>query len=854
MIRAISILQAIARHGPTLEKTANGRAFGDGFYTTTNFDHAVGYAKGTGSVCVCKVLPGRAQQHGDKSTTLATLSKQRPPMHSVAPAGLPWHVLMHPDAVRVECIVDLSEGQDSEQAERREKMQEAMRAWQAAEHVRVLELEKHDSRGAMADYVISSYLELATSVGPDAPDGALVRARALFKREQQQFEQGLPMFARKRQFLDLVTAHQAMILKGGTGVGKTVTVPQWVYDHVFFATGRPDARVAVLVPRKSIAHNLATYIADVRGCAVGTHVGVGTGDMCLMSDDSNIVFMTYGWFLAVSAGGGDHFEGWDAVLLDEAHERNPDADRLLTLMGQAAAARPSFKAIVMSATIDVDQFSANLEALVPGTCPVLEVPGVTFPVEVVHCQSWDSQEEGAEHVLARQIMQIFNHEQGNLLVFLATVNQVEDLVSVTKGLLAHDKRAVIKGMYAALPASEQDEIVRFSDGERYPQYSGKRLICFSTNVAEAGVTIAGISAVVDTGRQISVVYNQITRTSSAAQTWISKASHLQRRGRAGRTARGRCYAMFTEREYEKMPQYSVPAIETSDLSPFYLSMISAGHAPSDFPLLTLPSDERTDAAFATLHTLGAATADRTVTELGQTMAKLPVPPTLARCIVAAVELGVSDELCVIAAMVSQRGSVFGRRGTAKEHFRVASGDHETLLHVYEEWSRHSKRGLHWQRGWCKREGLGHEVLEGAGAMIVKIHRAMHNCELPVVRSSSGAAARAESIGKALCAGLGAQLAVAQGTCVGGGFTLVQDYASAPQNARVHPASVMPRSEEGVRLVVFQGKQTDRNGGLLLTCVTSVDASWATAVVGQSNLPPSPHPLRLILCCILATLL
>ena len=126
-------------------------------------------------------------------------------------------------------------------------------------------------------------------------------------------------------------------------------------------------------------------------------------------------------------------------------------------------------------------------------------------------------------------------------------------------------------------------------------------------------------------------------------------------------------------------------------------------------------------------------------------------------------------------------------------------------------------------------------------MIVKIHRAMHNCELPVVRSSSGAAARAESIGKALCAGLGAQLAVAQGTCVGGGFTLVQDYASAPQNARVHPASVMPRSEEGVRLVVFQGKQTDRNGGLLLTCVTSVDASWATAVVGQSNLPPSPHP-------------
>ena len=59
----------------------------------------------------------------------------------------------------------------------------------------------------------------------------------MFERETEQFQHGLPMYARKEEFLDLFENNQAIVLKGGTGIGKTVTVPQWVLDKGFYEKG-----------------------------------------------------------------------------------------------------------------------------------------------------------------------------------------------------------------------------------------------------------------------------------------------------------------------------------------------------------------------------------------------------------------------------------------------------------------------------------------------------------------------------------------------------------------------------------------------------------------------------------------
>jgi O-acetyl-ADP-ribose deacetylase (regulator of RNase III) len=96
---------SIARTGPDLSRAGKniGKVYGAGFYTDTDPRYPEGVA-GSGSVLVCTVAPGKSCSKGDSSTTAATLSAQG--FDSVAPNG--WHVLFHPDAVRVDYIVDYS--------------------------------------------------------------------------------------------------------------------------------------------------------------------------------------------------------------------------------------------------------------------------------------------------------------------------------------------------------------------------------------------------------------------------------------------------------------------------------------------------------------------------------------------------------------------------------------------------------------------------------------------------------------------------------------------------------------------------------------------------------------------------
>ncbi len=106
---------SIARTGPDLSRAGKniGKVFGAGFYTDTDPTYPEGVA-GNGSVLVCTVAPGKSCPKSDSSTTAATLSAKG--FDSVAPNG--WHVLFHPDAVRVDYIVDFS-FQGDEAAEKR---------------------------------------------------------------------------------------------------------------------------------------------------------------------------------------------------------------------------------------------------------------------------------------------------------------------------------------------------------------------------------------------------------------------------------------------------------------------------------------------------------------------------------------------------------------------------------------------------------------------------------------------------------------------------------------------------------------------------------------------------------------
>lgn len=57
---------------------------------------------------------------------------------------------------------------------------------------------------------------------------------------------------------------------------------------------------------------------------------------------------------------------------------------------------------------------------------------------------------------------------------------------------------------------------------------------------------------------------------------VSKANAMQRAGRAGREAPGKCYQLFPKNAYEDLEQYNVPQILRSELSGPILQLKAIG--------------------------------------------------------------------------------------------------------------------------------------------------------------------------------------------------------------------------------------------------------------------------------------
>jgi len=66
------------------------------------------------------------------------------------------------------------------------------------------------------------------------------------------------------------------------------------------------------------------------------------------------------------------------IIVDEVHERSEESDFLLMILRDTLKQRPDMRVVLMSATVNAELFSNYFKG-----CPVLEIPGRTFPVEQI---------------------------------------------------------------------------------------------------------------------------------------------------------------------------------------------------------------------------------------------------------------------------------------------------------------------------------------------------------------------------------------------------------------------------------------------------------------------------------------
>lgn len=427
----------------------------------------------------------------------------------------------------------------------------------------------------------------------------------------------LPFAAGRVALLDALRARGTAVVQAPPGTGKTTLAPQYVLEHV---TGR----VVVTQPRRVAARASAARIAELRGGVPGDEVGYTVRGDRAVSDDTRIEMVTPGVLLRRLLADPD-LPGVGAVVLDEVHERHLESDLVFGMLAQLRELREDLCVVAMSATLDGARFARLLDT---PSAPVVDVPSPVHPLDIRYAaasRSMTNRDRRSRTAVTDIVLDTVRRAldettDGDVLVFVPTIR---DTGSVADALASDGVTAA--ALHGRLSTAEQARIV-----SAHATGAHRRRVVVATDVAESSLTVPGVRVVVDSCLT-RVARRDTTRDMSVLVTeTASRASCIQRAGRAGREGPGTVYRCITDGEFAKSPEFAPPAVLTSDLTSALLDVACWG-SPRGADL-ALPDPFPTAAADAAQHALqaiGALDGHGRATDEGRRLATVPTDPRLA---------------------------------------------------------------------------------------------------------------------------------------------------------------------------------------------------------------------------------
>lgn len=440
------------------------------------------------------------------------------------------------------------------------------------------------------------------------------------------------------------------------------------------------------------ARAAARRMASMLGEAVGQTVGYRTRYESCMSSRTRVQVITDG-ILARQLQADATLPKTSAVLFDEFHERGLGNDLALTLCLHSQHTRrqaglPDLRMVAMSATLS-ERVAQRLADLFDG-CEVLRSQGREFEVELRHSaksrrllrasKGFEKKAELAKVVAeaACEALQWTGDDEstpGDVLCFLPGEPEIRQCKKHLEARLRTTK-APKTARAARGFGAEAASTVQRAPVDVYPLHGaldaevqdrailpapGRRRVILATNVAEASITVQGVTSVVDSGLRKRSVFDPAAGFNRLELVPISRASAEQRKGRAGRLRNGLCLRLWAP-DQQLQPE-DVPAIQAEDLTAALLRLLDLGVALKDIthglPWLDPPPLKSTEYAAEVLRRLQAIQwspdkDEEKLTPHGHAMARLPLHPRLAHMVLRAedskengTDLGSVATLCAL---------------------------------------------------------------------------------------------------------------------------------------------------------------------------------------------------------------